>query len=270
MSKMPAIYNDYKNYQYGIDGSAKIATDFYPLEKTSKIVSRILRIVNIFGKLPHSFVMLSSQIKDFVLAIESTRFFCVSFPLFFRDKAGRSFFQVKSGLQCSERISITSHLALKTLFGADYIGLIRLGIIGTYALGNMSVFRWMLEGTIFMYNFCGAFDGSKDLMNAKQKMETTQIKINTLNLEMAVQDINLETAADKRKWEMVKSDLQFDQAKAAFKIAAKVSKLVMIIFAVSLAAVNIANVPCEIVILSLGILSDSIGITAFFHQEYWR
>jgi hypothetical protein len=261
---MASIYSEYTACQYGIDGSAKIATHFYPLEKASKIAYRVIDLTNIFinqSSLP--LACLSSQIKDLVLAIESTRFSCVSFPLFFRNKSGKSFFQVKSGVQIAEKISITSHLVLKTLFGADKVELIRLGIIGSYALGNLPAFRWMLETTICLYNFFGAWDGSKVFMSTKNLLAITQLKINAL-------DHSPMSLKKKRKWEAMKNGLEFEHTKAILKVAATVSKLVLIVFAVSIAAINIANTPCHIVILSLGVFSDSIGLVGFFYQEYCR
>lgn len=261
---MASIYSEYSACQYGFDGSAKIATHFYPLEKASKIAYRVFDLANIFinqSSLPLTSV--SSQIKDLVLAIESTRFSCVSFPLFFGDKSGKSFFQVKSGVQIAEKISLTSHLVLKTLFGADKVELIRLGIIGSYTLGNMPAFRWVLELTISLYNFFGAWDGSKAFLSTKNLLIVTQLKINALDhSEMSLKK--------KRKWKAIKNVLEFEHSKAKLKVAATVSKLALIVFAVSIAAINVANTPCQIVILSLGIFSDSIGLMGFFYQEYRR
>lgn len=261
---MASIYSEYSACRYGFDGSAKMATHFYPLEKASKIAYRVIDLTNIFINLSClPLASFSSQIKDLVLAIESTRFSCVSFPLFFGDKSGKSFFQVKSGVQIAEKISLTSHLVLKTLFGADKVELIHLGIIGSYALGNMPAFRWVLELTISMYNFFGALDGSRVCLSTKNLLVYTQLKINTLNQSVV--------ALEKiRKWEAVKNVLEFEHSKAKLKVAATVSKLILIVFAVSIAAINVANTPCQVVILSLGIFSDSIGLVGFFYQEYCR
>jgi hypothetical protein len=257
---MTAIQN---SYHYGIEGSSKIATHFYPLEKAAKISYRVIDLTALFIKnLPLPFLSLSSQIKDLILTIESTRFFCVSFPLFFKDKQGKTFFQTRNWIQCAERITLTAHLTLKTMAGADRVGLIRLGRIGTYALGNMPIFRWALEGFILMYNFFGSLDASKELHLLKNKIAAIQNKMQHTPPE--------QLESKQRKWESKKNNLQFQQTKAWLKIAATVSKLVLITFAVSLAAVNIANTPCLLVILSLGVISDGIGMLSFYHQEYYR
>lgn len=257
------IYSHYNTCQYGISGAAQLATHFYPLEKVSKIGYRIIDLTNMFMENPRApFILLSSQIKDLVLVIESTRFFCVSFPLFFRDKKGISFLQEKSKLQCAERMTLTFHLVLKSLFGADRAGLIRLGLIGSYALGNLPVFRWMVEGSILMYNFFGAWDSSKILINVNEQLHGIPTKINS--------EASQKNDSKDRKWTIIKNGLLFDQTKAELKIAATVSKLTLIIFAVSLASLNISNVFCQVVILSLGIISDGIGLTSFFYQEYGK
>lgn len=251
---MSTIYNDYKPYQYGISGMGKAATDFYPLEKVSKIAYRVIDLAHIFTEYPCApLASLSSQIKDLVLFIESTRFPCVSFPLFFRDEKGVSFFQKKPWLQCAERISITAHLALKTLFGADRTGLIRLGIIGTYAIGNMTAFRWIVEGTVWFYNFFGTWEGSVALIKARAELE----KIHSASCP-----------GTNRNWTVIKNDLLFDEAKAQLKIAAKISKLILITFAVSMAALNITTVLCQVTILSLAALSDGFALAGFYHGEY--
>lgn len=258
---MPNIYNSYTSFQYSISGAAQMATHFYPIEKASKISFRIIDLANMFIENPHApLILLSSQIKDLVLAIESTRFFCVSFPLFFRDKREVSFFQEKSRIQCAERISLTFHLALKTLFGADRTGLIRLGLI-TYTYGNLKIFRWMVEGSIWMYNFFGAWDSSTTLIKIQNELKNLQSKIDPCDGQ--------KTHQKDRKWTKIQ-ELCFDQTKAELKIAATISKLFLITLAVTLAAFNISNVFCQTTILSLAILSDCLGLTSFYHQEYYH
>lgn len=284
---MTAIDRSHKGYQYGIEGCALVATDFYPLEKAAKIGYRLIDLAGLLkGSLAPSFTALSTQFKELILVIESTRFFCVSPPLFFRDKEGRSFFQNKTPLQCAEKICLTAHLALKTLFGADRVGLIRLGIIGSYAIGYLSLFRWALEGLILLYNIFGAWDGARSVFTTKSNLMHAQSKINHLNhhkiitaktcenARLEFSPLNKEAmnkaAAKQRKWEVKKNTMQFENTKAWFKIGATISKCVLIIFAVAMAAVNISTALTTATILSLGIISDAIGLTGFFHQIYCK
>jgi len=271
---MSEINQGYHALQYSIQPCAKIGTDFYPMEKTSKIAYRMIDLQEILTKsFDTALTLFSSQIKELVLMIESTRFFCVSFPLFFGDKSGKSFFENKTILQCAEKISITSHLALKTIFGADRLGLIRLGTIATYAIGYMPIFKWALEGTIMLYNFFGSWEGWRKLTDAKAKLQIACKKIEKwtqrLANPIAIQNDCEKNCFKQRKWETIKSNLELDRTRAWFKIAATLSKFILIAFAVFLAATNIWNVTCHLTILSLGIFSDAVGLTGFFHQEYY-
>ncbi|HEV8051466.1 MAG TPA: hypothetical protein VGP47_03155 [Parachlamydiaceae bacterium] len=271
--------HDYQHLNYGIDAASKIAVDYYPLEKTAKISYRALDLAAIFyDKLPLHFMTISSQIKDLVLAIESTRFFCISFPLFF-SKNGSSFFKNKTNIQCAEKISITSHLALKTIFGADRVGLIRLGIVGSYAVGQLSVFKWALEASVLMYNFFGTWEGIVSLTKAENNLAIAQRKIEKWDhRKQAIETFPIETATNpssldrilnkQRKWKVVKTNLQINRNRAAFKIGATASKFILIVFATSLAAVNVWTIPFQISVLSLGIISDAIGLAGFFYQQY--
>jgi hypothetical protein len=243
------IENNYSRCHYGIDGAAKMATDFYPLEKAAKVAYRAIDLTHLFMENPRApFILLSSQIKDLILFIEATRFFPVSSPLFFPDKQGVTFFQKKSTLQCVERISLICHLTLKTLFGVDRTGLMHLGFIATHTIGNMPIFRWMVEGTVWMFHFCGAMDGLRDIFAAKTQLEQIQTKT----------DLSI-----NRKW-------TFEQAKANLKIVFKVSKVALITFAVTAAVTNFSGLLCQSIILSLGIISDALGLIAFYHSEYYN
>ena len=281
---MTQIYQDYNSFHYGIDAFSKPAEQYYPLEKTAKIFYRAIDLTNIvITQLSAPLILLSSQIKDLVLVIESTRFFIVAFPVLFGDKSGKSFFEGKSVVQCFERLSITFHLGLKTLFGAECVGLIKLGIISTFSIGHMTVFKMMLEGTILMYNFFGVWDGSDKLVQANQKLELIQMKIdkwkgrqNNINevfgqrlddREETVRESN-KTEDKLRKWESIQTKLQFDKTNACYKIAATLSKFILIGFAVTLAMTNIWNVSCHVAILILGIISDGIGLKGYYFQEY--
>lgn len=281
---MTEIYQGYNDFQYGIDAFGKAAIEYYPLEKVAKLAYRAIDLTNIvITKLSPAFMLLSSQIKDLVLAIESTRFFCVAFPVIFGDKSGKSLFEGKSIIQCCEKISITIHLALKTIFGADRVGLIRLGVIGTYAIGHMPLFKWALEGTVMTYNFFGACDGAVGVSEAKERIELAQKKIEKwsarqTSLASTFENATLDREDDglriknaklkQRKWEKIKIRLQFDKTNALHKIAGTVSKFVLIVFAATIGAINFWNVPCHIFILCLGILSDGIGLKGYYYQEY--
>jgi hypothetical protein len=261
---MKSIYKGYQPYQYAINGTSQIAKDFYALEKAAKISWRIIDLIEIVTNAASaSFQLLSSQIKDVVLTIESTRFFCVSFPLFFSDSSGKTFFETRTYIQIVERISITFHLALKTLFGADKAHLINLGIIGSYTLGNLTVLKWTLESTILMYNFFGAIGGAIDLYHTTNKLHNIQGRINKyLQLNQFL------PTGKQNKWDKVKQKSEFEQTKAWLKIAATVSKFILITFATSIAAINFWNIQCQIIILTLGIVSDGLGMTSFYHQKY--
>lgn len=259
---MSTINGQYNSFQYGISGAAQMATHFYPIEKVSKISYRVIDLANMFIENPRApFVLLSSQIKELVLAIESTRLFSVSFPLFFPNKKGLTFLQERPRLQCAERISLTCHLVLKTLFGADQAGLIRLGKIGTYALGNLPVFRWLTEGTIWLYNFFGAWDSTKLLMKTNNDLKNLQTKMNT--------SVSNTTCNENRSWNVIKKELQFNQTKALLKIAATICKLAVITLATTLAAFNISGTFSLATILSLAAFSDCFGLTSFYHQEFY-
>lgn len=261
---MKTSFKDYQCYQYAFDGSAQIAKDFYALEKAAKISWRVIDLTEILtNTISISLQLLSSQIKDLVLTIESTRFFCVSFPLFFRDSSGKTFFETKTFIQIAERISITFHLALKTLFGANKVHLINLGIVASYTIGNLTALKWALEGSIMMYNFFGAIGGFIALSQTTDKLDNVQSKIDKYS-ELKEQPPSIKLS----KWELAKQNLQFDQAKAWLKIAATVSKFILIVFATGIAAINLWNTPCHIAILTLGIISDAFGMTSFYHQTY--
>lgn len=253
-----------------MDAVSKVATEFFPLEKMAKISYRMLDLAKVLHEsFPSHLVILSSQIKNLVLGIESTRFFCVSFPVFF-PKNG-SFFHARTYVQCAEKICITSHLAFKTLFGADYVGLIRLGTIGTYAIGNLSVFKWALETTVLMYNFFGAWDGINSLIKAESNLAVANKKLKKWDLRKTLE--RLPASCDRminkqRKWGIIKTNLQIDRNRAAFKIAATVSKFILIFFATTLAVINVWTIPFQVSVLSLGTLSDAIGLSGFFYQQY--
>ena len=268
---MKVQYGDNRYLHYGMDAASKVASEYFPLEKTAKIAYRILDLAKIFhNKFPLPLLTLSSQIKDLVLGIESTRFFCVSFPLFF-PKNG-FYFQNKTIVQCAEKLFITSHLGLKTLFGADHVGLIRLGIVGTYAIGQLPVFRWALETTVLMYNFFGAWDGAMSLKKTESNLAIAQKKFDKWELRKKALETSFicEDRIDnkQRKWEVIKANLQIDRNKAAFKIAATLSKFILIFFATTLAVINVWTIPFQISVLSLGIISDAIGLSGFFYQQY--
>lgn len=262
---------DFHNFHYGVDAASKLSTDYYPFEKLAKITYRVLDLAGIFfNNFPSPLVTLSSQVKDVVLMIESTRFVCVSFPVFF-PKNG-SFFKNRSFVRCAERLSIITHLALKSLFGADRVKLIRLGIIGTYGIGHLSFFKWATEGAAFFFNFFGVWDGGVTMKRSGDALEIARTKIEKWNLRKKAQEESSDNpdriAAKQKKWEIIKENLEIDRNKAMFKIAAKASKLVLIVFATTLGAINVWSTSCLAIILSLGVISDGFGLADFFYQEY--
>lgn len=260
-----------QTFHYGVDAVSKISTDYYPLEKVAKISYRMLDLAGIFfNNFPSPLITLSSQIKDLVLAIESTRFVCVSFPVFF-PKNG-PFFKNKTYVQCAERISIISHLALKTLFGADRVKLIRLGILATYGIGHLSFFKWAIEGTVFFFNFFGSWDGTATVIRSNSNLAITKSKLEKWGLRKKAFETTSNSpdriTAKLKKWEIIKANLEIEKNRGVLKIAAKVSKLVLIVFATTLGAINVWSISCLATILSLGVISDAFGLAEFFYQEY--
>lgn len=249
----------------------------YKIEKTVKIAFRAIDLVGIYnGPLRASYKLLSSTLKDTALAIESTNFFFVSYPLF---SQGKAFFQTRTKVQSAETVSLTAHLFLKMFVGAERAGLLKLGIIGSYAIGHVPLFKYALEGLVFMFNFFGIWDGTSKLSTAKERLALSQRKIakwearqHALPISpLAAPDSGKWTAAKieskQRKWKLVHYNKEIDQTKAWFKIAAKVSKLILIAFAVTLATINVMTINCLVAILNLGIISDAIGLAGFFYSE---
>lgn len=271
-------YADYKCHQYVIDACAKVSTRFDCLEKTAKISYRIIDIAAILKEgCSAPFALLSSQIKDLVLCIESTRFFTTAPPLIFRDNKGQFFFQTNPKLKSAERISIVFHTALKAIQGAERVGLIRLGTIATYALGHVPIFRWMIEGTIWMFYFFGAWDSTREIRDLQKTSIIARHKINKYQQSPqtlpevlhAFSDRNIKNKCQKlEKWKIVKVNLHIDLTKAWMKIAANVSKLILITLALTFAVMCMETMPCQLTLLTLGTFSDLIGLTRIFYIEY--
>jgi hypothetical protein len=264
---MPSIYANYSKYQYGIDACSHIATHFDSLEKAAKISYRIIDIAAllIVGISP-SFKMLSSQIKDTILIIETTRFFPISFPLFFPNETGKRFFQIKTKIQVAERVALAAHLVFKLAYGLDRVKLITLGIIGTYAIGYIPLFRWLAEGLILSYNVFGALDGALALSRAVKKLESCQGKIDKWKMRHQIQSQDKKNKL--RKWEDIQRVLCFDRNKASLQLIATVSKIILITVAVSLAAINLVTFSGQLTVLSLGIISDLLGLARIFYNEF--
>lgn len=268
---MSSVYASYSKYQYGIAGCSHIAAHFDSLEKAAKISYRVIDIAAllIVGISP-SFTVLSSQIKDTILIIESTRFFPISFPLFFPNEAGKRFFQIKTKIQIAERIALAAHLVFKLAYGLDRVKLIALGIIGTYAIGYITLFRWLAEGLILSYNVFGALDGALALSRAGKKLESCQGKIDKWKMRHQIQSLDNNRSLNKlRKWEDIQRALRFDRNKASLQLIATVSKIILITVAVSLAAINLVTFSGQLTVLSLGIISDSFGLARIFFNEYF-
>jgi len=269
---MKAEYNHYTFSNYAVSAAALSANAFFPAEKVAKISWRAIDLTDVLTHaLAPPFILLSNKIKDLVLMIESTRFFCVSFPLFFRDKSGMTFFETRTFIQIAEKISLTVHLALKTLFGADKLHLISLGVIGSYAIGHLAIFKWAVEGSILLYNFIGIAIGKMALTDASEKLNRVQMKLDLSKTSQTAEAIAEPTPSPtpkQRKWEQMTKCFKFEQNKAWLKIATTASKAVLIAFATGIAAINFWNLPCHITILALGIISDGIGLAGFYYQEY--
>lgn len=271
---MPTIYTgDTKYPQYAIDGCSHIATHFNSLEKACKITYRVIDMAVLLfqQKVSSSFRLLSSQIKDVILVLESTRFFPVAYPMLYPDDKGRSFFETKTQLQIAEKVSLSAHLVFKLAGGLDRVGLIKLGVLATYTVGKLTLFRWLAESLILAYNFFGAVDGTVAYKATAEKLTRCQEKIEKWNCRAQNPEFNQKRACVKlKKWENVQGALNVEQNKAWLKVAATASKFALIVFAVTLAAITSQVIfACEMTILSLGIISDGFGLASIFYQEYF-
>lgn len=258
------------NTTCGIHPLVHIATRFDSLEKTAKISYRIIDIAALITKeISEPFSLLASQIKDLVFAIESTRFFGITHQLAFPNEKGIYFFQENTKVKSAERVFLSAHTALKLLEGANRVNLIKLGIIASYSIGYVSIFRYCLEGTILSYYFFGNWDARRrisaakeDLLVAASKIEKWQARRRT---DMAdINSVNLKL----KKWETIKYNLNVDLTNAWIKIAMTFAKIILISSAVTLATLNITSTPWLLYILSLGTASDAIGLAGIFYAEY--
>jgi hypothetical protein len=253
----------------------------YKLEKTAKISYRIIDLVGLFnGPLRESYVALSSILKDIALAIESTNFFFVSYPLFVRDQNGRTYFETRTKVQSAETLSLTCHLFLKMFVGAERARLLKLGIIGSYTIGHVPIFRYALESLILLFNFFGIWDGARKFSAARIGVHRSEAKIAKWDARKAeiiakghFSDLpgrwtQQGIESKQRKWKLEQYNKHIDYSKACFKIAAKVSKFVLIVFAVTLMTVNVMTPAYLAIILNLGIISDAIGLVGFLFNEY--
>jgi len=270
---MPTVYAGAAKYhQYTIDGCSHIATHFDSLEKAAKITYRVLDIATLlFNDLSLSLALINTQIKELVLVIESTRFFPVSYPLFISNENGKRFFQIKTKIQTIEKVSLSAHLIFKIAIVLEKVELIALGIISTYTIGYLTLFRWLAEGLILSYNFFGAVDGTIAFKSAANNLVHCQDKIDKWKIREQIPGYDQDRAIEKtRKWENVKETLYIDKNKAWLKIAATVSKFILITTAVGLAAINHVSFVGQMLILNLGIISDLVGLTRIFYHEYFQ
>ena len=270
---MPTIYTgDTKYAQYALDASAHTATHFNSLEKVCKISYRVLDIAVLLfqEKVSSSFKLLSSQIKDVILVLETSRFFPVAYPMIFPDENGKRFYDVKTKIQTAERASITAHLVFKVTGGLERVGLINLGKISTYTLGRLTVFRWLAEAFILSFNFFGSLDGTVTYKANAEKLTLCEKKIAKWNSRAQSTDFDQKRVDTKlRKWEKVQEALNYEQNKAWLKVAAMASKFALIVFAVSVAALySQAIFACDMTILTMGIISDGFGLANIFYTEY--
>lgn len=249
-----------------LDGCGHIATHFESMEKATKIISRAIDISGLLlNRMSVPLKLMSTQLKDLIFVIESTRLFPVSFPLFVLNENGMSFFQVKTKVQVLEKMSLAFHLTLKTASGLDRVKLIKLGSLATYSFGHLTVFRWLAESSILLFNFFGAIDASLAVKRTNQKLNFYEKKIlQNQNL------INDNTTEEKALQELknIKHVLELEKTRSMLKVAATVSKFFVIIIAVTLAAANQVLLLGNLTILSLGIISDSFGLARIFHSEY--
>lgn len=259
--------------QYVIRGASHIATHSNSLEKAAKIAYRVIDLFAILRGISAPYLLLSSHIKDLVLLIESTRFFVIAPPLFFRDQNGQSFLNRHHWIRSAEKISITTHTALKTAQGAERSDLLYLGSVAAYQVANVPLFRWAVEGTILLFYFFGAWESSMIIHQTidsnlihKKKEETTQdhshISLRTFNSDTEP------STKDLSKKKIVKADMRMDETAAWMKIAACLSKIVLILLALTCAIYQVTTVSAQVAILSLGVLSDSIGLTRIFYLEF--
>jgi hypothetical protein len=268
---MPIQYAGATRYpQYTIDGCGHIATHFDSLEKAAKITYRVIDIaLLLMHDLSQSFSLLSTQIKELVLVIESTRFFPVSYPLFFADEKGKRFHQNKTGIQTIEKVSLSAHLVFKIGFVLEKVELIALGVISSYKIGYLTLYRWLAEGCILSYNFFGTIDGILSLNATERHLSRCQEKIDKWKSREHISNYDVDRVVDKlRKWESAKDALYIERNKAWLKIAATISKFILITTAVGLIAINHVSFAGQMMILSLGIISDLIGLTRIFYNEY--
>lgn len=267
---MPTVYSGKAKYpQYTADACSLAVSRFDALEKAAKVSYRCIRLADLLISVSAPLKMVFSQLKDLVLIIESTRFFPVSYPVFIAGEDGKRFCQIKSRVQNLERISLVVHLAFKMVNTLNRLDLVKLGKIGTYAIGYLPVFTWILELSIISYNFFGAIEGAIFFRSTADKIKLCQNKIDKWNVRGHTPDYDQNRVTEKlRKWETIQSNLQIDRTKAWLKIAATTTKFALIAFAVSLAASNLAFFWAEVVIVSLGIISDSFGLTRIFYNEY--
>src|SRR5690606_26568787 len=121
----------------------------------------------------------------------------------------------------------------------------KLGIICSYAIGHVSLFRYTLEGFILLFNIFGIWDGVRKFSAARTGLDRSEAKIakwsarkNSLMQKSHLRSITSKWTDQRieckqRKWKLEHYSKHIDHTKACFKIAAKVSKFALIVFAVT-------------------------------------
>lgn len=101
----------------------------------------------------------------------------------------------------------------------------------------------------------------------KNKFEIRLSRLNTGDYESVANELDKKNADLKlKKWELMKNYAETQQTAHWLKIAASAAKIAVIALALSMIALGIWTAPWMVTLLSIGIISDSIGISKIFYE----
>lgn len=73
-----------------------------------------------------------------------------------------------------------------------------------------------------------------------------------------------------KKWEVYKANKTQERSKIWLRIANAVGKIAVVVFALTLTAINLWTAPFLLSLLGMGIIVDSIGLSKILIEEFWK
>lgn len=254
---------------YAIEGGALLGARIGFTYAASKLVYKSIDFISIiFNITTESWFNLSCHLKSLTEMVENITIFSTVNEFISPNKEGCYLLtNPKIGWQkVAERVSFCAHTFFKFINGCLDWGLIELGKLIRYSIGQLSVFKFVTDGLFAVSSFFVVWGSKLELKEISKTIAFSKVMIRAWE-GFGTQDKEV-SARHIKSWKKVEEECRINRNAIRLRIFTSCTKVILVPLAMIFTALSLETTAHVLCLIGLGLLGDSVGLIRMFYEEF--